>query len=67
LPVSGRWSIGRDTTLTIRSVLADESDARSTVMTLLSEEPFFRWLLMTKMKSVAISERKAIAFNPGWA
>lgn len=44
MPVSGRWSIGRDTTLTIRSVLADESDARSTVMTLLSEEPFFRRL-----------------------
>ena len=43
-PVSGGWSIGRDTTLTIRSVLADESDAHSTVMTLLSEEPFFRWL-----------------------
>jgi hypothetical protein len=44
MPVSGSWSIKRDTTLTIRSVLADESDARSTVMTLLSEEPFFRWL-----------------------
>lgn len=44
MPVSGRWSIGRDTTLTIQSVLADESDARSTVMTLLSEEPYFRWL-----------------------
>ncbi|TJZ76910.1 hypothetical protein [Paracoccus hibiscisoli] len=44
MPVSGSWSIERDTTLTIRSILADESDACSTVMTLLSEEPFFRWL-----------------------
>ncbi len=44
MPVSGSWSIGRDTTLTIRSVLANESDARSVVMTLLSDEPFFRWL-----------------------
>lgn len=44
MAVSGSWSIERDTTLTIRSVLADERDARSTVMTLLSEEPFFRWL-----------------------
>lgn len=44
MPVSGRWSIGRATTLTIRSILADENDARSTVMTLLSEVPFFRWL-----------------------
>ena len=44
IPVSGDWSIGRDTTLNIRSVLANESDARSAVMTLVSEEPFFRWL-----------------------
>ena len=44
MPVAGRWSIGTETTLTIRSVLANESDARSTAMTLLSEDPFFRWL-----------------------
>ena len=43
-PAAGRWSIGRDTTLTIRSVLASECDARSTAMALLSDEPFFRWL-----------------------
>jgi len=44
IPVAGRWSIDRDTNLTIRSVLASQSDARSTAMTLLSDEPFFRWL-----------------------
>lgn len=44
LPVSARWSIDHDTTLTVRSVLADARDARSTVMALLSDEPFFRWL-----------------------
>lgn len=44
VPVAGRWSIGTETTLTIRSVLANESDARSTAMALLSEEQFFRWL-----------------------
>ncbi|WOI54412.1 hypothetical protein [Parvularcula sp. LCG005] len=44
MPVSARWSIGKHTTLTIRSVLADKNDARSAVMALLSEEQFFRWL-----------------------
>lgn len=44
VPVSARWSIGRDTTVTVRSVLANASDARSTAMALLSDEPFFRWL-----------------------
>ncbi|MTH59987.1 ATP-binding protein [Paracoccus litorisediminis] len=44
IPVAGRWSIGQDTTLTIQSVVANESDARSTSMTLLSDEKFFRWL-----------------------
>lgn len=44
LPVSARWSLDRDTTLTVRSVLADAHDARSTVMALLSDEPFFPWL-----------------------
>jgi hypothetical protein len=44
VPVSGDWSIGRDTTVTVRSVLANAIDARSTAMTLLSDEPFFRWL-----------------------
>ncbi|MCX8281521.1 hypothetical protein OSJ77_15085 [Phyllobacterium sp. 0TCS1.6C] len=43
-PVAGRWSINRDTNITIRSVLASDSDARSTAMTLLSDEAFFRWL-----------------------
>lgn len=44
LPVSARWSLDRDTTLTVRSVIANAGDARSTAMTLLSDEPFFRWL-----------------------
>lgn len=44
VPVTGRWSIGRDTTVTLQSVLANASDARAVVMTLLSEEAFFRWL-----------------------
>jgi hypothetical protein len=43
-PVAGHWSIGGDTTVTIQSVLASGSDARATVMTLLSEEAFHRWL-----------------------
>lgn len=44
LPVSGRWSIGRDTTVTLQSVLANAADARAVVMAVLSAEPFFRWL-----------------------
>ncbi|OXJ06952.1 hypothetical protein [Burkholderia sp. HI2500] len=44
LPVAGRWSIGRETTVTLQSVLANASDARAVVMTLLSEKAFFRWL-----------------------
>lgn len=44
IPVAGGWSIGHDTTVTVRSVLANASDARSTAMALLSDEAFFRWL-----------------------
>ena len=44
LPVAGRWSIGRDITVTLQSVLANASDARVVVMVLLSNKPFFRWL-----------------------
>jgi hypothetical protein len=44
LPVAGRWSIGRDTTVTLQSVLANAGDARAVVMAVLSAEPFFRWL-----------------------
>lgn len=44
LPVAGRWSIGRDTTVKLQSVLANASDARAVVMAVLSAEPFFRWL-----------------------
>ncbi|NYE22083.1 hypothetical protein [Pigmentiphaga litoralis] len=44
LPVAGRWSIGRDTTVTLQSVLANAVDARAAVMAVLSEEAFFRWL-----------------------
>ncbi|MCW2290120.1 hypothetical protein M2262_000170 [Pseudomonas sp. BIGb0408] len=44
LPVAGSWSIGRDTTVTLRSVLANSNDARSVVMAVLSADAFFRWL-----------------------
>lgn len=44
VPVAGRWSIGPDTTVTLQSVLANDSDARSVVMAILSGEAFFRWL-----------------------
>ncbi|MCJ9668522.1 MULTISPECIES: ATP-binding protein [unclassified Neorhizobium] len=44
IPVAGRWSIGRDTTVNVCSVLANASDAQSTAMALLSDQPFFRWL-----------------------
>ncbi|MCY1213946.1 hypothetical protein D9M72_257490 [compost metagenome] len=44
LPVAGRWSVGRDTTVTLQSVLANASDARAVVMAVLSAEAFFRWL-----------------------
>lgn len=44
LPVAGRWSIGRDTTVTLQSVLANAGDARAVVLTVLSVEAFFRWL-----------------------
>lgn len=44
LPIAGRWSIGREITVTLQSVLANASDARAVVMTLLSDKPFFRWL-----------------------
>lgn len=43
-PVSGSWSIGRDTTVTLQSVLANTGDARAVVMAMLSAEAFFRWL-----------------------
>lgn len=44
LPVSGRWSIGRDTTVRLQSVLANAGDARAVVMAVVSAEAFFRWL-----------------------
>lgn len=44
IPVSGRWLIGTSTTVTVQSILADARDAQSTVMTLLSDKPFHRWL-----------------------
>lgn len=44
LPVAGRWSIRRDTTVTLQSVLANASDARAVVMAVLSADAFFRWL-----------------------
>src|SRR5690606_23030564 len=39
-----RGSIGRDTTVTLQSVLANAGDARAVAMAVLSAEPFFRWL-----------------------
>lgn len=44
LPVTGRWSIGRDTTVKLQSVLVNADDARAVVMAVLSAEAFFRWL-----------------------
>ncbi|MQB05740.1 ATP-binding protein [Agrobacterium tumefaciens] len=44
IPVSGHWSIGHDTTVTVSSVLANASDALSTAMAWYADEPFFRWL-----------------------
>lgn len=44
VPISARWSLNPDITLTISSVIADPVDARSVAMTMLSDEPFFRWL-----------------------
>ncbi|TBR74199.1 MAG: hypothetical protein EPN64_15830 [Burkholderiaceae bacterium] len=44
LPLAGRWSIGRDTKVTLQSVLANAGDARAAVMAVLSAEAFFRWL-----------------------
>src|SRR3546814_13510544 len=38
LPVAGRWSIGRDTTVTLQSVLANAGDARAVVLTVLSAD-----------------------------
>jgi hypothetical protein len=42
--IAGRWFLGRHTTVTMSSVLANPTDARATAMTVLSNEPFFRWL-----------------------
>ena len=44
VPAVGRWSIGPDTTITLQSVLANERDAQSVVMAIMSDEAFFRWL-----------------------
>ena len=44
MTAAGRWSLGRHTTVTMSSVLANVTDARATAMTILSNEPFFRWL-----------------------
>ncbi|HCE6431202.1 TPA: hypothetical protein NHO58_006323 [Pseudomonas aeruginosa] len=44
LPVAGRWTIGRDTTVTLNSVLASSIDARAVAMALLSDAAFFRSL-----------------------
>lgn len=44
IPVSGRWSIGRETTATASSVLASAGDAKLAAMAWLSDTHFFRWL-----------------------
>ena len=43
-PVSGRWSIDRDTSASLTSVLASPADARSAAMTILADAPLFRSL-----------------------
>nr|WP_216364744.1 hypothetical protein [Rhodanobacter glycinis] len=44
MPVNGRWSLPHDSTLTLSTVLANPDDARAALMTLLTDEEFFRWL-----------------------
>jgi hypothetical protein len=44
MPVSGHWSLSSEISLTLSTVLARPGDARVTVMTLLTDEAFFRWL-----------------------
>jgi hypothetical protein len=44
MPVAGRWSLWPDTDLSLHTVFANTDDARAIVMTLLTDEPFFRWL-----------------------
>ncbi|MGO4405194.1 NACHT domain-containing protein [Bosea sp. RAF48] len=44
LPVSGRWSLPNDTTVSLATVVASPSDAPAVLMTLLTDERFFRWL-----------------------
>lgn len=50
LPVAGDWRIGRDTTATIQSVLANAIDAQRVGMALLSMEAYFRWLPVDQEK-----------------
>lgn len=44
MPVTGRWSLPNNADLTLRTVLAERDDARATMMTVLTDEKFFRWL-----------------------
>jgi len=44
MPVTGRWSLPHDSTLSLSTVLASAGDASATLMTLLTDEEFFRWL-----------------------
>lgn len=44
ITVAGRWSLPQGSTLMLSTLLSKPSDARATLMTLLTEAPFFRWL-----------------------
>lgn len=44
MPVAGHWSMPNDINVTLSTVLATPDDARATLMTVLTDELFFRWL-----------------------
>ena len=44
MPVAGRWSLPNDTSATLATVLTSPEDAATVLMTLLTDENFFRWL-----------------------
>jgi hypothetical protein len=44
MPVNGRWSLPNDSNATLATVLVAAEDAPAVLMTLLTDEKFFRWL-----------------------
>lgn len=44
LPVCGHWSLPNDTSVSLKTVLASQADADAIMITMLTQEPFFRWL-----------------------